>query len=79
MRTVNVRDARDHLAEILTRVSGGEVVILTRRGHEIARIVPPATASRPLPDRTAARAAMVRRGARATRSTVVAQRREERW
>ncbi|MBA3709754.1 MAG: type II toxin-antitoxin system Phd/YefM family antitoxin [Planctomycetes bacterium] len=78
MRTVNVRDARDHLAEILTQVSGGEVVILTRRGQEIARIVPPANAARPLPGRGAARAAMLKRGARVTKSAVVVQREDER-
>jgi prevent-host-death family protein len=78
MRTVNVRDARDHLAEILTQVSGGEVVILTRRGQEIARIVPPANATRPLPERSVAREAMMKRGARVTKSTVVAQREGER-
>ncbi len=78
MRTVSVRDARDHLAEILTQVSGGEVVILTRRGQEVARIVPPANAARPLPTRTAAREAMVKRGARVTKSAVVAQREDER-
>ena len=46
MRTVNVRKARENLAEILFQVSGGEVVILTRRGQEIARIVPPLHAGR---------------------------------
>jgi prevent-host-death family protein len=78
MRTVNVRDARDHFAEILSQVNGGEVVILTRRGQEIARIVPPANAARPLPQRSNSRAAMVKRGARVTRSSVVAQREDER-
>jgi|HubBroStandDraft_3_1064219.scaffolds.fasta_scaffold1026753_2 prevent-host-death family protein len=78
MRTVNVREARDHLAEILTQVSGGEVVILTRRGQEIARIVPPTNAARALPRRSALRDAMVKRGARVTTSAVIAQREDER-
>jgi prevent-host-death family protein len=78
MRTVSVRDARDHLAEILTQVNGGEIVILTRRGQEIARIVPPTNAVRPMPERFAVREAMKQRGARVTKSSVVAQREEER-
>ncbi len=78
MRTANVRDARDHFAEILAQVSGGEVVILTRRGQEIARIVPPTNAARPLPKRSAIREVMTKRGARVTKSTVVAQREDER-
>jgi prevent-host-death family protein len=78
MRTINVRDARDHLAELLDQVSGGEIVVLTRRGHEVARIVPPANAARPLPKRKAIREAMVKRGARVAASAVAALRDAER-
>lgn len=78
MRTVTIRNAREHLAEILSQVSGGEIVVVTRRGHEVARIVPPAAAVRPLPSRAATREAMVKRGARITSSAVIAQREDER-
>ena len=79
MRTVKVREARIHFAEILTQTEAGEVFVVTRRGHEIARIVPPAASARKLPSRAASRKAMLDKGARVTRGTVVAQRRDERW
>lgn len=38
---IGVRDLKDHLSEILERVARGEVVTVTRRGRQIATIVPP--------------------------------------
>jgi prevent-host-death family protein len=38
---IGVRSLKDHLSEILERVAQGEVVTVTRRGRQIARIVPP--------------------------------------
>jgi prevent-host-death family protein len=79
MHSVSIRDARAHLADIIDQVSAGGAVAITRRGREVARIVPAAQAVRPLPSRAAARSAMVKRGAKVTRSTVGAMRDEERW
>ena len=69
---------RENLAEILSQVSGGEVVMVTRRGQEIARIVPPMHAGRQLPNRPSIRGAMLKHGARVTAGTVVVQRNDER-
>ena len=38
---IGVRSLKDHLSEILERVAQGEVVTVTRRGRQIAKIVPP--------------------------------------
>jgi prevent-host-death family protein len=39
-KTVDVRDAGGHLAELLTEASRGTEVILTEGGRESARLVP---------------------------------------
>ena len=79
MHSVSIRDARAHLADIIAQVGNGQAVAITRRGREVARIVPAAQAVRPFPSRATTRAAMVKRGAKVTRSTVTVIRSEERW
>lgn len=79
MHSISVRDARAHLANIIDQVSAGQSVAITRRGREVARIVPAAQSVRPLPRRASTRAAMIKHGAKVTRSTVATQRSEERW
>jgi prevent-host-death family protein len=79
MHSVSIRDARAHLADIIAQVGNGQTVAITRRGREVARIVPAVQAVRPLPSRATTRAAMVKRGAKVTRSTVTVLRSEERW
>ncbi len=69
MHSVSIRDARAHLADIIAQVGNGQAVSITRRGREVARIVPAAQAVRPLPSRATTR----------TRSTVTVIRSEERW
>ena len=38
--TVGVRDARSRFAELFDRARQGETISITRRGEEIARLVP---------------------------------------
>jgi prevent-host-death family protein len=38
--TVNIHEAKTHLSRLLTRVSGGEEVIIARAGKPVARLVP---------------------------------------
>jgi prevent-host-death family protein len=40
MQAFNVAEAKTRLSEILERVSGGEEILLTRRGKPIARVIP---------------------------------------
>lgn len=41
---VSVSDAKGQLTELVKRAEAGDEVILTRRGHEVARLVPVAMA-----------------------------------
>lgn len=46
MRTVAVSEFRAHLVDFLNKVELGETLILTSRGKEIARILPPKEAQK---------------------------------
>jgi len=43
---VSVSDAKGQLTELVRRAEAGEVVVLTRRGHEVVRLVPVGTVVR---------------------------------
>jgi len=40
-RTVGVHEAKTHLSRLLADVAAGHEVVITRRGEEVARLVPP--------------------------------------
>jgi prevent-host-death family protein len=40
-KSVGVHEAKTHLSRLLEDVQGGEEVVITRRGEEVARLVPP--------------------------------------
>jgi prevent-host-death family protein len=39
-KSVGVHEAKTHLSKLLERVAAGEEIAITRRGQEIARLVP---------------------------------------
>lgn len=39
-KSVGVHEAKTHLSRLLDRVGAGEEVVITRRGVEVARLVP---------------------------------------
>lgn len=78
MRSVSIRDVRNHLAELLAEVGSGATVAITRHGQEVARLVPTDRAALTLPSRAEERRAMLKKGTRPRRSTVVRMRSEER-
>jgi prevent-host-death family protein len=41
MQTVAVSEFRAHLVRFLDKVESGETIVLTSRGKEIARVMPP--------------------------------------
>jgi len=45
MHSVSVRDARKILGDLLTEAEHGEVISITRRGREVAKLVPPEMAT----------------------------------
>lgn len=80
MHTYTLRGLRQHLTEAVRLVAAGEVVAVTKRGREVARILAPTSAAslRQLPTMAAERATMVANGAQVTTSSVVTLRDEER-
>jgi prevent-host-death family protein len=41
MTTIQAMEATTRLAELLDRVEGGEVIVITRHGKPVAHLVPP--------------------------------------
>ena len=79
MATVNVSEARKRLSELVRAAERGESVSITRRGKEVARIVPPEPKHRePLPDLTEFRKSIKIKG-RSLSEELIAMRREERY
>jgi prevent-host-death family protein len=39
-KSVGVHEAKTHLSRLLERVAAGEEVVITRRGEDVARLVP---------------------------------------
>lgn len=78
MHTVNTREARIRLSELLTEAEHGQIVSITRHGREVARLVPPVgTTSFSLPDLAGFRNSIAVKTP--TAETVQAMRREERY
>lgn len=78
MRTVSVADARSHFADLIDSVGSGQAVVITRRGREVARLIPSTQGGRPLPSRAEERQALVESGAKVGGSVVRKMRDEER-
>lgn len=45
MNTITLADAKNRLSELVRRAEAGEEVVVTRRGHPVARLVGPASAA----------------------------------
>lgn len=41
MATVGIFEAKNRLSELVERAAGGEVIVITRRGEQVARLMPP--------------------------------------
>ena len=79
MSPMSIREARKRLGELVTAAEHGEVVTITRRGREVARLVPAERkARRRLPDLTAFRASLRVKG-KPLSQTVIDLRRAERY
>ena len=78
MNSVNLKEARKRLGELVGIVERGESVVITRRGRQVARLVPAGTkASGRLPDLTRFRASIKVKGLSLT-DELLAMRNEER-
>lgn len=45
MKTATVREAQHHLSRLLVDVEAGEEIVITRRGVEVAKLVPKDTST----------------------------------
>lgn len=48
MGTVTLAEAKTHLSHLLDQVAAGEEVVITRRGHPVAKISPIVEGKRPV-------------------------------
>ncbi len=79
MHEVNAREARSRLSELLTEAEHGEVITITRRGREVARLVPPgAAAGKGFPDMVGFRKSIKVKG-RPTSKLISDMRDRARW
>lgn len=69
MTTIGSYDAKTHLARLLDEVAEGKTVTITRRGREVARLVPPSRQNAQ-PDEIIAALRAGRRGVRRGRLSV---------
>jgi prevent-host-death family protein len=79
MGPVNLKDARRRLSDLVTAAERGESVVITRRGKEVARLVP--AMPKPLkrfPDLSEFRASIKVKG-RSLTDELLAMRGEERY
>ena len=78
MQSISVANARGRFADLIDLVGSGQVVAITRRGREVARLVPSEQEGCPLPSRSVERAALLKAGAKAGTGVVRRMRDEER-
>ena len=79
MTRMNVKEARASFKDLLNRVAVGGEVVITRRGVDIARIVPARTLRRkPFPSHKALRDSIALKGEPMSK-TVIRQRKEARY
>ena len=79
MKTVQLSEARRGLSDLVRAAERGESVTITRRGKEVARLVPPEKEVRkPLPDLTEFRKSIEIKG-KPLSQTVIDMRDEKRY
>jgi prevent-host-death family protein len=77
--TVNLKQARERLGDLVDAAERGESTLITRRGKRAARIVPVEDAQQHrLPDLSTFRATVAIKGAKLSK-TVIAQRKKGRY
>ena len=74
MKTVSVAEARRRFKALLDEVSSGHPVSVVRRGHEVARLVPPKPKRLRLPDLGSFRASIRIKGEPMSRTVIRARR-----
>ncbi|MCL4863499.1 MAG: type II toxin-antitoxin system prevent-host-death family antitoxin [Caldilineaceae bacterium] len=77
MLEVNLKELRTKLRLVIQQVEAGEEIRITRRGKEVARLVPPSHPTKQFPDLTEFRASIKLEGA-SPLAALLAMREEDR-
>jgi len=75
---VSVKEARNSIGKLLDRTQKGEEILISRRGKQVARLVPVDLSEKRLPDLSDFRASIAVRGASLSQ-TVIDSRNTERY
>ncbi len=78
MFTINIKEARSQLKQLLDRVAAGEKIPIQRHGKTVARLVPPSPSKKRLPSLKAFRSSIHVNGIPLS-STIIQRRRSERF
>ena len=78
MAQVTISEARSNLKALIERVEGGEEVVITRRGKQVARLMPPVRQPKHFPDLSTFRDSLALNG-RPLSETVIDVRRDSRY
>lgn len=78
MNQITVREARQHLSGLINAAERGETIVITRRGREVARLVPAEGKHVTMPDLESFRGTLKVKG-KALSKMVVEARQEERF
>jgi prevent-host-death family protein len=75
---VNIKEARQRLSELVDAAERGESIIITRRGKEVARLIPPAPANGAAPPDLSAFRSSIKTSGKGLSRVVIDMRAEER-
>lgn len=78
MLEINLKELRTKLRLVIQQVEAGEEIRITRRGKEVARLVPPSHPTKQFPNLTEFRASIKVKGEPLS-ETVIRERREARY
>jgi prevent-host-death family protein len=73
MRSVGLFEAKNGLSALVERVSQGEEIIITRRGHKVAMLVPANRRSKRAPREVVEHIRQARKGARLPKGFTIRQ------
>jgi len=76
MKTVNVREMRNHIGQVLSTAEHGETVVIKRHGRKVAKLSPLDANETGLPSMKALRDRIARKGDPLSRDLVGARKQE---
>jgi len=78
MKTVNIKDARTHLSDLVKLAEKGNEITITRHGKKVAKLIPATTSGKILPSLKSFRDTITVKG-KPLSQLVIQERRKERY